>query len=102
MSNLGGEGLLPALESLPARPCLREFFEEACLAVWDLGPVDFWALALLASNFETLVFIAFFHLELELLDLESQLLMQLRHKLGRVMRLHKQADVLELPIDQSV
>ena len=70
-----GEGLLPAEKALPERPCLCAFFEEACFPVWDLGPVDFWAFALLASNFETLVFIAFFHLQLELLDLESQLLM---------------------------
>ena len=73
-----------AEEALPARPCLRAFFEEACLPIWDRGPVDFWALALLASNFETLVFIAFVHLQLELLDLESQQLAQLRREFSRV------------------
>ena len=79
-----GEGLLSAEKALPARPCLWAFFEEACLPVWDLGPVDLWALALLASNFETLVFIAFVHLQFELLDLESQHLVQLRREFGRV------------------
>ena len=72
------------------------------MPVWDLGPVDFWAFALLASNFETLVFIAFFHLQLELLDLQVQLFVQLWRKLGRVVRLHEQTYVLELPIDQLI
>ena len=44
-------------------------FEEACLPTTDLGPVDFLAFALLASNFEALVFIAGLHLQLELPDL---------------------------------
>ena len=72
------------------------------LPCWDFGPVDFKAFALLASNFETLVFIALLHLQLELLDLQIQLFVQLGRKLGRVVRLHEQPDVLELPIDQSV
>ena len=67
-------GLLPAKEAPPARPCMWAFFEEASLPVWDLGPMDFWVFALLASKFEALIFIAFFLLQLVLLDLEIKLL----------------------------
>ena len=78
---------------------MRSFFEGSCLPRWDFGPVDLQAFDLLASNFETLVFIALLNLQLELLDLQCQLFMQLGRKLGRVVRLHEQPDVLELPID---
>ena len=56
----------------------------------------------MASNFETLVFIAFFHLQLELLDLQVQLFVQLGRELGRVVRLHEQTDVIELSINNLV
>ena len=52
--------------------------DEASAPSADRGPVDFRALALLPINFETLIFTGLLYLLLELLDLQSHILADLR------------------------
>ena len=94
--------MFDAGEDEALRPCFEKFLALGLLPLLVKGPAAFFAFALLATNFSTLLLISSLNVVFKSDHYERHFFKQLRRKSDRLIGLPQQTHVLKLALDQTV